>query len=201
MAKALMGISAKKAIYTMVIVACAAGGLVFAKTQKYFTDIDELSLFGTEVKRPGSTLYLYSDVERIKAGDTFTVNVQLDTQGESIDGVDIYSVKFDPTYLEVVDTDRSQAGVQVSPGGLMPVVTVNRVDNKAGMIQFAQVTSGGTRFKGKGKFMSINLKALKAGKTLMSFDYIPGNTADTNVSANGADRLKSAAGLDITIGN
>ena len=69
-------------------------------------------------------------------GSTFTIQIQVNTQGGAADGVDVRYVNFNPSLLQVIDENTLISGVQVSPGTLMANTPTNSVDNIAGRISF-----------------------------------------------------------------
>lgn len=138
-----------------------------------------------------ATLSVSPSTQTVGVGDTFTVNVRLDTQGSSIDGVDLRYLSFNPAILQVVDASASTAGVQIAPGSLMPLTLLNSVDAGAGRIAFSQVVAGGTKYSGSGTLASITFKALAAGTAAVTFSYTSGNTTDSNIAAGGSDILNA----------
>jgi len=195
----IRNMSKKQAFYLIVVLAACVGALVYVQTEKYLVDLDYLSFYTSEVRRSGASLVLATPEKTVRTGQTFSVDILLDTNREKIDGVDLYSLKYDPQLLDVQDSDLTQSGTQISSAGLMPIVVVNRVNEREGTIQFAQVTEGGTTYNGKGKIATVTFKALKSGSAVLSFDFVPGKTTDTNIASDGVDRLKNAASLNIAI--
>ncbi len=193
------GISSKHALYVIIVLAACVGVLAFVKTQSYFSYLNDSLMYTAEVKRLGASLQLGTTDKNVTVGEQFMVYVHLNTNGEAIDGVDLYSLKYDPALLDVIDADTGQSGTQITSGGLLPIVVVNRVNEKDGLIQFAQVTNGGKIFKGRGMLATVMFKALKKGETSLSFDFAPGKTTDTNVAAYGTDTLRNAGTLKIQI--
>jgi len=125
----------------------------------------------------------------VGVGDSFTVDVILDTDGKQVDGVDLYSLHYDPTILNVVDGVSAKPGIQVIPGTIMDFNAVNSVDQATGTIKFSQAATGGTSFSGKGVLASIHFKAVGKGSTYLKFDFSFGSTKDTNVAHAGKDQL------------
>jgi hypothetical protein len=119
----------------------------------------------------------------ITIGDTFTVEILLDTEGENTDGVDIKYLNFDPDLLEVQE---------VVSGTLYPSTQVNEFDNTVGTINFAQVTTAKSKYNGSGVLATITfLVKSKSRKATLDFDFELGNTIDTNVASGGTDVLTS----------
>jgi peptidoglycan hydrolase-like protein with peptidoglycan-binding domain len=125
-------------------------------------------------------------------GEVFTVEVKLDTGGASIDGVDVRYIRFNPNVLQVIDSNSSVEGIQVTPGTLMSFTPTNTVDNTQGIITFSQIVPGGQKYAGTGTLMSITFKALSTGSATVSFDASSGNTTDSNIASDGLDILTNA---------
>jgi hypothetical protein len=136
-----------------------------------------------------ATLTLTPNTKEVKVGEILPVAIMLDTNNEPVDGVDLYSIHFDPKVFTVIDDDSKKAGVQIAPGNILTVNALNTVDNKTGIIKFSQATSGGTTFSGNGALATIHFKALVTGTSSVKFDYTMGSTKDTNVAFGGRDQL------------
>jgi hypothetical protein len=106
-----------------------------------------------------------------------------------IDGVDIFSMRFDPEMFsaEVVDH------------GLLGLTVYSQVDNDTGTVKFSQLASWGTTFRGHGDLITVNLTAKSAGTSSVSFDHAPGATHDTNVASRGIDVLGEVEQVEITV--
>lgn len=138
-----------------------------------------------------ATLSLSPSSVGYAAGDFFDVNVVLDTQNTSIDGVDVRYLNYNPSLLEVQDSNSSVTGVQITAGSLMPMSNINNVDSAVGKIQFSQSSIGGSSYNGTGNLATIRFKALSVGTASVNFDYTSGNTTDTNIASNGVDVLSA----------
>ena len=128
-----------------------------------------------------------------KIGDTFQVDIQLKANSLT-DGTDLI-IKFDPSILEVVQTNKKA----ITVGKIYQDYPVNVVDDK-GLI----VVSGVTLNKGfidQGLFGTISFKAKGAGMAKISVDYTEKATTDSNVteSSTGTDILKSVINLELKI--
>lgn len=148
---------------------------------------------------PGVNLNLSPATTSVAPSQTFTVNINLTTAGTPIDGVDIYSLRFNPSILQVVDSDAIMTGVQIGAGSLLPNTIINTVNNSTGVIQFSQSTSGGTNFTGNGVLATITFRGIVAGVSAVSFDFTSGSTADTNVAYLGVDQLESVTNASFTV--
>lgn len=146
-----------------------------------------------------ATLSVSPSSQTVNAGDTFSVTVQLDTQGTSVDGVDLKYLKYNPALLQVQDADSAKPGVQITPGSLMTATLLNRVDNSLGRIAFSQVVTGGSKYKGSGTLATVSFKAIAGGKADLTFDYTPRQTTDSNIAAGGVDILNAVINGSYTL--
>ncbi len=144
-----------------------------------------------------ATLILSPSSGTVSAGGTITVDIMLDTQGAAVDGVDVYSLHYNSSVLEVQDVNSSMSGVQITPGTLLPITLTNSVSN--GLIQFSQVASGGTNYNGSGKLATITFKGIFNGTSPLTFDFTSGSTSDSNVAGGGLDKLTSVNTGSITV--
>ncbi len=120
-------------------------------------------------------------------GQTFEVNILLDTAGKTVDGVDIYYLNYNPKALEVQDADSAIAGVQIRQGTLFPTYVGNTVDTANGRISISGIVSpGSTGFSGAGTFATVVFKVLAAAPTsAVTIDYTSGSTTDSNIVEHG----------------
>ena len=137
-----------------------------------------------------ATLSLSPSSQTVSVGDTFNVTVNLDTQGASIDGVDLRYISYDSSLLQVL---------QVTPGSLMPTTLVNSINSSLGRLTFSQITAGGSTYSGSGVLATINFKALSTGTANATISYTSGNTTDSNVASAGTDILSAVVNGVYTI--
>ncbi len=136
----------------------------------------------------GPTLSLSPTSLIVGVGQTFNVNIVLDTAGQAVDGVDVFYLHFDPQILEVQDADPATSGVQITPGSIFPSYLGNSVDQAAGKIAISGIVAVGstTGYTGTGTFAAVNFKALApAAASSVYFDFTAGATTDTNVAEHG----------------
>jgi hypothetical protein len=158
-----------------------------------------LVLFGLVKISSAATLTLTPASGAYTANDTFTVNVNVNTSGQTVDGVDLYYLRYNPAILEVQDSNGTLSGIQISPGSLLPQTLSNTVDAATGRITFSQVTTGGTTYNGSGVLATITFKAKANGTSSVAFDFTLGSTSDTNVAGGGTDRLTSVSNASFTV--
>jgi hypothetical protein len=149
----------------------------------------------------GPTLALTPTSKSATVNEEFTIDLMLDTMGTAIDGIDVFSIRFNPAILQVVDSNTTTAGVQIGAEALIPRTVSNKVDNAKGTIQLSQITDGGNSYTGKGKIATIRFKAKAKGSSDLTFDFTKGSTTDTNVSGGGGgvDRLNAVINSKITV--
>ena len=150
-------------------------------------------------KASAATLTVSPATANLNTNETVEVQIMLDTQGQGIDGVDVFSLNYNPALLQVVDANASQSGTQINAGSLMPITVVNTVLTTSGRIQFSQTSSGGTTFTGNGVLARVSFRAIAGGTSAINFDFTPGSTADSNVAVNGADLLTAVTNGSITV--
>jgi len=146
-----------------------------------------------------ATLALSPSNTSVPLNQNFTVDILLNTGGGPVDGVDIYSLDFNPAVLQVVDSNAGVAGIQIAPGALFPNTVINTVDNITGTVQFSQSSSGGSNFTGSGTLATITFRGAGGGTSAATFDFILNSTADTNVAYQGIDQLGSVTNGSFTV--
>jgi hypothetical protein len=156
-------------------------------------------LFGFVKFASAATLTLTPASGSYTSGQTISVNINLDTTGAAIDGVDVYSLHFNAAVLQVQDASASTSGVQITAGSLLPQTLTNTANNSTGVVQFSQVTTGGTTYTGAGVLATINFTALANGTSPVTFDFTLGSTSDTNVAGGGTDKLTSVGNASFTV--
>ncbi|MEK7520283.1 MAG: cohesin domain-containing protein [Patescibacteria group bacterium] len=133
-------------------------------------------------------------------GDTFSVAVVLDTKGNQVYGADVFYLRYNPALLEVIDDDAGTAGIQITPGTLMPTTLFNTVNVTTGTIAFSQVTNTGATYSGSGTVATAHFRTVSEGIANVAFDFAPGNTADSNVASGEEDILSSVVNGAYTVG-
>lgn len=158
-----------------------------------------LTIYATALA-DGANLALSPSSGTYGVGDVFTVDIVLDTDGQDIDGVDVNTVRFDTSKLQVLDSDAVVDGTQIQAGVLMPETLINTVDTTDGEILFSQITALNESFNGVGVLATISFEVLAEGQSSVSFDFIPGSTIDTNIAQGGADILTTVVNGTFTLG-
>ena len=135
-------------------------------------------------------------------GDIVTVDIRLDTSGASVTAADILNLNYDPSLLEVQDSDSGVSGVQIKGGTLLSTTNVfNSVDSAKGIIRFSQTVpiGSGQSYRGQGVLASVTFKVLGSGTTALQLDYTPGATNDCNVISGTSDILNSIGNAQYTL--
>lgn len=128
----------------------------------------------------------------VKIGDTFSLNINLNTESQAADGVDVHYLNYDKNKLEV-------RGTIITAGILFGITPANSVDATNGRINFSQAATGGSNYNGSGTLATISFKALKEGSANLTFNYISGSTTDCNVAVSGSDVLNGVTNGVVTI--
>jgi hypothetical protein len=173
------------------VIVIGAWALLHRNINDWLYNWTDDSTVTVHLAKPTARLSLDPQSQSIAAGETFAVNIVLDTGTGTADGVDIYSLHYDPTLLQVVDDVPNKSGVQIMPGTIMGLNAANIVEQKTGTIKFSQVSEGGTNFTGRGVLATIHFKALSTGSAYLQFDFSKGSTVDSNVAFKGKDQLTS----------
>lgn len=173
------------------IVAVCAWGLLYSKINDYTARFLGNNDAVVRLAKSSARISLDPQTQAVKVGDVFPVDIVLDTGETPTDGVDIYSLHYDPALLAIVDDVSSKNGVQITPGVILPINAANIVDNKQGNLKFSQVAQGGTTYKGRGILATIHFKALGTGTAYLQFDFNKGSTVDSNVAFRGQDKLST----------
>ncbi|TSC70577.1 MAG: Uncharacterized protein CEO12_298 [Parcubacteria group bacterium Gr01-1014_46] len=181
-----------------ILVAVLAWSSINGQVYLWLNEISEQEIV---VKLPNSnaTLSLDPQTSTVRVGDVFTVNVILNTNEGSVDGVDIYGLHYDPSILEVIDDISKQKGVQIEPGKILPNNAVNSVNPSTGTIKLGQLSYGGEKFTGRGTLATIHFKAVGVGSSFLKFDFEKGSTIDTNAAYKGRDKLAKVVDAIYTV--
>jgi hypothetical protein len=124
----------------------------------------------------------------VMVGESFDVDVVLDTGGVETDGVDIL-ISYDEMKLEAKNA---------SLGNLYDN-KINEDVSQPGKIVLQAVSDVGSGFVGKGNLAKISFKSIAGGPAQVSFDMMGESTTDCNVSANGEDILASVSNGTYTV--
>lgn len=147
-----------------------------------------------------ATLSVSPSTGTINKGCTFSVNIELDTQGTQTDGSDVI-LFYEPQKLSATINSIVNGKIyQDYPG--------NSVDSSGGKISISGISSVATPFNGKGTFATINFQVIDSAQgnsTTLKFDFDPNDktkTTDTNVVERGtiADVLSQVTDGAYTIG-
>jgi hypothetical protein len=148
-----------------------------------------------------ATLNLNPTTNNVSAGNTFNVTINLNTTGQNVDSVDVYYLNFNPSILEVVDSNASASGVQIQPGTLLPNTFSNSANNSTGKIHFSQTTliGSGSNYNGSGTLATITFMAKVAGTSSLTLDFTQGSPYDSNVASAGTDVLTAVTNSQVTV--
>lgn len=108
-------------------------------------------------------------------GDTFNVDVVLDTGGDAVSGATAI-INYDAAKLQVINNQLLQGTIfNQSP-------LTNKVDTTLGQIQYDSGSLGAT-YTGHGTMATIQFKTIAAGTAAVSFVFDANATADTSLVA------------------
>jgi hypothetical protein len=137
-------------------------------------------------------------------GETIAVAVRVNDI-EDLYAIDI-GLSFDPTVVEVVDTNPGKSGIQSQPGSFLDdgLAVRNEADNDAGTIWYAATQLHPSRPKsGSGALLVVTFRGLKAGVSPLAFtqvafaerdgDLVPLTTTDGTIRVGVASSTPAAA--------
>lgn len=138
-----------------------------------------------------ATLYLMPQSQTVYQGDTFIVEVRLDTEGEEINAVEA-DLEFPQDLLEIID---------ISKGGSILTLWIEEPSVKGDVISFIGGVPGG--FKGQGPIGKITFLGKEIGRGEISFQedskvlHGEGIAADLSFLEGSYEIIKRPEGLPI----
>lgn len=130
-----------------------------------------------------ATLSLEPQEATIKVGQTFGVGIKIKIENGEATGVEAI-LTYNPDYLEVLDGDKEEAGIQAVEIGFFDEYLGNKVDSEEGKIVVSGINMSGERFS-QGTIGTILFKAKKKGETEVNFVFAPGEKGESDVAAPG----------------
>lgn len=160
--------------------------------------VTSLVMMATPALAFASTLSLSPSSGTYNRGCSFTLDINLDTQGTQTDGTDAI-VFYDPSIL---------TANSISNGTIYQDYPGNNIDAQNGKITVSGLASVTQAFSGQGTLATLNMTVkdnATAGVTQMRFDFDPNNktkTTDSNVVERGSvtDTLSSVVDGNYTVG-
>jgi Immunoglobulin domain len=175
------------------------------KINKFLITIFTVLLVPTFAR--AATLSLTPSSGTFAVNSSVSVDVMLNNPtAQSIDGVDIFSLNYNPALLQIQDADVNTAGIQISANtAFLSDTAFNLVDTVAGKIKFSRIGLSGVSFNAASiRIATINFTVLASGSGNLGFDFTSGNTADCNITFSGnlgQDLLTATSGGTYTLGN
>lgn len=139
-----------------------------------------------------ATLSLEPREATVKVGQTFGVGIRVEVKNGEATGVEAI-LAYDPEYLEVLDGDKEEIGIQAVEIGFFDEYLGNKVDSEEGKITVSGINMSGERFS-QGTIGTILFKAKKQGETEVEFIFAPGEKDESDVAAPGGNDI-----LEVTI--
>lgn len=143
-------------------------------------------------KQAAGKMILESPQKEYRAGESIPVSVKIDTGGAFASGADVI-LKFDSKVLEA-------SSASLIKGTIFAEYPVARVEE--GVVRLTGITSlSGQDFSGSGIFATIIFKGKSPGKSMISFDYTPTSTVDSNIFGPevAGDMLKEVSNLEVIV--
>lgn len=130
----------------------------------------------------GAILFLDPPFGEFKQGAEIEVGIILDSKENLVTGADVV-LRFDPNFLEVVDSDPKLAGIQIDQGAIFSQYLGNRVDTSRGRITVSGLAEINQPFSGRGVLVKVKFLTKKTGTTKVFFEFQPAATNDSNVAS------------------
>ena len=123
----------------------------------------------------GPIVFVSPPWQQVESGNTVNADLRIENV-ESLYGADVY-LRFDPTRLEVQDTDPISPGVQIQPGSFLDAgqerVILNSADNLSGEIRYVASLQGpAPPVSGSGILASITFKGIAEGDSSLILDTV-----------------------------
>lgn len=144
---------------------------------------------------PKASLSLKTAKTSLKTGETFQVDVTLNTYSTQATAADL-TLKYDPQILRL---EASSAAQPFKNSPIFQRTVFNELDAKQGLATMSAVSDLGNFFQGNNILTSAVFKALKVGPTEITIVFTPGETRDTNIVSETKDILGSVENLSIDI--
>ena len=161
------------------------------KTKVFFVEVFLLLLFLFILPKGLEAAYLKLEPETVStnANETFTINVNIDTENEEVNSADVY-ITYDANLLEAQ---------QVAAGSFFPTVTN---DIASGRLYIAGlVEDPATSKKGTGTIAIVTFKASKDGSANLSIDCSSSKIVKADINASNIINCDKNAGSQVTIGS
>lgn len=161
---------------------------------------------GTALADGNAKMMLEADTDTVTAGETFTVQVLLDTDGVSVDEVDV-KLSYDSEKLEIQDGMDDLEGDQFNEEeSLLEVYVQNTIDAENGEVFFEQASLDPEQYyttDGEpGVLVEFTVRALRSGTHTIELVMETGeNNDDSSVldAETGDDVLAEVTNLEITV--
>lgn len=140
----------------------------------------------------GASLLFNPQEKNVGRGTQFDINIDIDTAGESVGGAGA-KVSFDPTKVNIIS---------ITPGTVFTDYPAATFDNTTGKLNVSGIVGSPTDlYSGKGVFATIKIVGLTPGTAQVTFEFVPGDTTDSNIAITSApwDTLTNVNTLNINI--
>lgn len=134
-----------------------------------------------------ATLSLEPAEATVKLGQTFGVGINIEIENGKATGVEA-TLTFNPTFLEVLDGDKEEEGLQAVELGFFEEYLGNKVDNQEGEIIVSGINMTGEQFS-QGTIGTILFRAKKIGETEARFVFASDEKGESDVAAPGGEDI------------
>jgi hypothetical protein len=138
------------------------------------------------------SLLFSPETENVKSGETFDIDLLIDTAGQQVGGVDAV-VKYNPSLL---------SGASIQTTGVFNDYPATIINNQDGQINISGIVNSiNNLYAGRDTFAVITFKAVSQGTAIVNFHYLPGSTRDSNIAVTfgSGDILNRVNSLTVSI--
>jgi hypothetical protein len=115
-----------------------------------------------------ASVKLTTTTSSLQVSDTVNCDLSIESGSEEVQSYTIY-ITFDPNVLEVVDSNTTQSGVQISFTDTFSSVGTNSSDNTSGTAVISAEISGASQTVNR-KIAQITFRAKQAGTSIVSIN-------------------------------
>lgn len=187
----------RKIIMMLIILILIGTGIYFVSSNNLLKNVFRIGSQNASAIVPIGlgTISLTPISPSFNSGDPINIDINLDTGGRTVQGVDLV-ISYNPKLLEASPKTVFTRGTLYSE---YPIVAV---DNTQGIIQVSAIASiSNFGFNGVGKFGSLQFRTLDKGNATVSVRFAKDNTTDSNLVEfkTGTDILGNVENAEIDV--
>lgn len=179
-------------LLALILIFESLGAIFFLK--KYSAKIPPPVTNETKIKETIASITLIPKEKQVKTGDTFTIEVKLNTNNREINGADAV-IKYNPLFLEAAE--------KIENGDLFDNLLIAHVDKNKGIIDItaSRLSNEQKTISGEGVLALVTFVAKQKGETTVDliFDEARSDTSNVLETKTSKNILTTVSGSLITI--